>query len=481
MDANFEQAAEEFLQAIVREHYANGAGLKEHIEIVSIYDRFGWLFDRSTVDKMLSWQSTEERYLADFVVDGYLDAGVKEISEKVTNEVTQSTIEWKGEQIPFRRASLLIGNEPDAAKRHDLQSRIHAETERFNPDQTERWNVLHTEARRLGFESYLDMAERLKVFHLDWLRVQLDELCERTDDIYESELSHYLGSIGVPMEEATPADMSYLFRAPQFDSLFPAEKLLPALKATLAGMGIDLDSQQNVILDTESRPLKSPRAFCAPVKIPDEVFLVISPRGGQDDYAAILHESGHAEHFGWTSPDLSFADKRLGDVSISESYAFLMDNLQKNPRWLSEIMQDHNHDDYCRLARFHKLYMLRRYSAKLNYEMQLHVTDDFESMRAVYADTLTRALKVKISPVNFLSDVDDGLYAAGYLRAWIFEVMLRKYLEETYGLLWFRSPEAGKFVISLWQQGRKYPVDELAHHIRYPSLDAEPLIRELAR
>lgn len=218
-----------------------------------------------------------------------------------------------------------------------------------------------------------------------------------------------------------------------------------------------------------------------PLRVPDEVYLVISPRGGQDDYHAILHESGHAEHFAHTSPDLPFAFKRFGDGSVSEGYAFLMDNLMKNNRWFTEILGVNHVDDYLRLARFYKLWILRRYAAKLQYEAKLHTTDDTPNMAPVYAETLGKALHIKISEANYLSDVDDGFYSANYLRAWIFEVMLRKHLENTYGVLWFRNPESGKFLIDLWKEGQRYPVDELVHKFCYDGLDPEPLIMELAR
>lgn len=481
MDDNFEQAAEQFLQEMVKEHYLNGAGLKETMDIVSIYDKFGWLFTRETVDSRLNWTDTETRYLADFAIDGYIDGAVKHVSEKITNGLTQATVEWQGEQVPYRRASVIISNEPDSEKRHDLESRTQKVTEKFNPDRLERMQMLHAQTKSLGFASYLETYDNVRDLRLSWLRAQTDELLEQTDQVFDSELDHYLGEIGVSKEDATPADLSFLFRAPQFDGLFPQEKLLPSLRTTLAGMGIDLDSQQNVRLDTESRPLKSPRAFCAPVQVPDEVYLVIAPKGGQDDYRALMHEAGHAEHFGFTSPDLPFAFKRLGDVAVTESYAFLMEHLLKSPRWLSEIMEEHNQHDYLRQARFSKLWLVRRYAAKLQYEMMLHTTDDITNMRDKYAEILGKALKINISPVNYLSDVDDGLYAAGYLRAWIFEVMLRKHLEENYTAAWFKTPAAGEFLKGLWSLGEQHPVDELAHQLRYEHLDAEPLILEMAR
>ena len=82
---------------------------------------------------------------------------------------------------------------------------------------------------------------------------------------------------------------------------FPADRMLPALRGTLSGLGIDLDSQRNVHLDVEERPTKSPRAFCAPIEIPDKVMLVIQPQGGPDDWYALFHEAGHTEHFAFTT------------------------------------------------------------------------------------------------------------------------------------------------------------------------------------
>ena len=79
--------------------------------------------------------------------------------------------------------------------------------------------------------------------------------------------------------------------------------MVPALEATLTGLGIDLRSQTNVELDLERRPNKMPRPFCAPIEVPGRVMLVIQPIGGKDDWEALFHEAGHTEHFAHTSPD----------------------------------------------------------------------------------------------------------------------------------------------------------------------------------
>src|SRR5262249_38426318 len=130
-------------------------------------------------------------------------------------------------------------------------------------------------------------------------------------------------------------DSPRLIRAAEWDPVFPAERMVPALEATLAGLGIELDRQPNVELDVEPREKKSPRAFCAPIEVPGRVVLVMKAIGGPDDWSALFHEAGHTEHFANTSPDLPVEGRRLGDNAVTEGWAFLFEHLVDNPAWLS--------------------------------------------------------------------------------------------------------------------------------------------------
>ena len=114
--------------------------------------------------------------------------------------------------------------------------------------------------------------------------------------------------------------------------------MLLALRGTLAGLGIDLDAQGNVHLDVEERPTKSPRAFCAPIEIPDKVMLVIQPQGGPDDWYALFHEAGHTEHFAFTSPTCGWRRSALGDNAVTEGWAMLFDHLIDDRAWLSSML-----------------------------------------------------------------------------------------------------------------------------------------------
>ena len=112
--------------------------------------------------------------------------------------------------------------------------------------------------------------------------------------------------------------------------------------------------------------------------------------------------------------------------------------------WLERYLDWPDAGDFVAFKRFHKLYFVRRYAAKLLYELELHRSDNPRSKSKRYADLLTTHLGVRYNPADYLFDVDDGFYCARYLRAWAFEAQLRRHLESDFGGQWFLSAKAGQ-------------------------------------
>ena len=76
------------------------------------------------------------------------------------------------------------------------------------------------------------------------------------------------------------------------------------------------------------------------------------------------------------------------------------------------------------------LYFVRRYAAKLLYEIEFFQADESSTMRSRYAELLGDALKLPINPESYLDDIDGSFYVTGYLRSWAFEAQLRDFLRE---------------------------------------------------
>lgn len=478
------EEAEAFFTELLQEHYSNLAGLKPDLSLQPIYVRHAGLFAPNTVRFFLKAETDpsdrEYRYFREFIVEGYLENRVKQFSEEVVNRETQATVLWEGREIPLRMVAKEISSEPDMSRRHHLDQERRKVNSTINGYRLARWNTLYATVQELGFKSYGHAMDRLKDLRLSWLRSALTEFLRQTEASYRSQLTQRLHDIGVPVESATKADLARLLRAPQYDSLFPKERLIDTLARTLQGLGLDLGAQPNIVLDTEPRPLKSPRAFCAPIQVPDRIMLVINPQGGQDDYQALLHEAGHAEHFAHTDPSLPVAFRRLGDNSVTETFAFLFHYLTTDPLWLETYLSDGEvAASYVSFARFIKTYMLRRYAAKLLYEMDLHFSQDLTRAPQLYAETLSRYLLVTHFPEDCLTDLDDGFYAAQYLRAWMMEAQLRTWLRGRHGPEWWAREAAGSDLISLWRWGQRENALELALRLGYEGLELQPLLWDL--
>jgi hypothetical protein len=217
------------------------------------------------------------------------------------------------------------------------------------------------------------------------------------------------------------------------------------------------------------------------VQVPSEIYLVIAPVGGRDDYAALFHEAGHTEHFAHVDPALPFEFRYLGDNAITEAFAFLFEHLVEDPVWLERRLAVADPQPLATYARAVRLIYLRRYAAKLAYELELHGpgTADFDALASRYADLLSAALSIQWPRETFLTDVDGGFYCSAYLRAWALETHLRAHLREQFGQAWFESPAAGETLVSLWREGQRLEAEELLHELSGKPLEFDVLLDDL--
>jgi hypothetical protein len=482
--------AETFVGSMDREYYLHFAGHKGELEIAPIYDRHHGLFRKAAVEELRERLSRAQpgdderrtRYLLEFAVGGFVGEATKTQETALAEREAALEIEVDGRREPYRQASISQANEPDPERRAQIeQARLETLDAELNPLHVEVTNRSHELARELGWPSYRAMCEELKAIDLTALERQTGRFLETTGATYPEKLDQQLRSqIGLGFDSLRRSDLPYFFRAPSFDSLFPEGRLLSAFEETLAGLGIDLHAQGNVRLDTEQRPQKSPRAFCSPVQVPNEVYLVIPRTGGRDDYAALFHEGGHTEHYANVDASLPFEFRHLGDNSVTEGFAFLLEHLIEDANWLRTVLGVEDPDAYLEFSRASKLVFLRRYAAKLRYELELHAGERaLDEMPQLYVAHLSDAVGVEWPSVTYLSDVDPGYYAANYLRAWAFETHLRGVLHERFGEDWFARTEAGDLLRSIWREGQRLDADELLAQVTDEQLDFAVMLDEV--
>ncbi|MBI5285581.1 MAG: hypothetical protein HY874_10850 [Chloroflexi bacterium] len=473
--------AARFAEAVSREHYLNGSGQKADLELQPIFDRHARLFSRETIAALDAADKTDERYaeLRRLAVEGYLDAAANALTEEIADRETKDTVAWDGEHVPYRSVAPIVRNEPDAVRRHTIERKLVEATSAQNPLRERRWDVLHAKARELGYPSYRAMVEDVGRLDIAGLRDLVAGFLRDTEHYYRRQLARHLHAIGIDPAHAEKSDIAFLFREPEFDRFFAADSLVDVYTRTMAGLGFTGEAQQHITLDIEKRPTKSPRAFCSAPRIPDEVYLIINPQGGEYDYGAMFHEGGHAQHFAHADGALPFALKGLGDNSVTEGFAFVLEHIMAIPEWLEQYLFFHEPSRYLEMQRFNRLYMFRRYAAKLLYESELHAGDNVRGRQKRYADLLTAATGARYSPEDYLFDVDDAYYCARYLRAWIFDAQMRGVLRSRFGDGWYAQPTAGAKLVELWTHGQRYDAPALLAREGLGGLDIGPLVAEL--
>jgi oligoendopeptidase F len=474
----YREDADRFMAELDEEFYLHYAGLKETFDLAPIYERHARLTELEQVKSigLAVNGGSRARELWRFACEGYFGDLTRAHAERLAELEAELEIELDGERIPFRMVRPTIANEPDRNKRRELDARSNEILdEQMNPLHLEAAQIVQRGARELDFASYLELYRKaLPSSALDDLPEQCRALLDSTERLYETNADKLLRSrVGVSLDEAERYDIQRLFRAPEWDSMFAADRMLPALESTLADLGVDLRSQDNVTLDLEERPNKSPRAFCAPIEVPDRVVLVIQPIGGADDWHALFHEAGHTEHYAHTSRDLPMEEKRLGDNAVTEGWAMLLEHLIDEPEWLTRRLDFARPTEFAAEGATALLYFVRRYSAKLLYELEFHAAEDVTTMRNRYVELLSDAVKIDVTPANYLADIDSGFYVSSYLRSWALEAQLRAFLKEKFGSRWFASRSAGSLLRELWSEGQKMRAEELLQEVTGATLEME--------
>jgi hypothetical protein len=461
---DYREQADRFTAAINEEYYLHYAGLKDTLDLERIYEEFADLtsLDRANAIGAAANGDRHIRELWRFACQGYLGNLTREYDERAAQVEADLTATVDGEEIPYRMIRPTMANEPDREKRRRLEQTRNALTEEhLLPIELEEVAIEQEGVRRLGAPNYAELHRRLG-FRLDELAARARVFLDETEAMFEQAADRlFRARVGIGLEEAQRWDVARLFRAPDWDTAFPADGMLPALEATLADLGIDLRAQGNVELDVERREKKTPRAFCAPIEVPQRVVLVIQPIGGVDDWRALFHEAGHTEHYAHTSADLPVEDRRMGDFAVTEGWAMLLEHLVQDAGWLSRRLDVPRPGEFVAEGATSLLYLVRRYCAKLIYEIELHEADDPVPLRKRYVELLADALKIEPSDTDYLADVDAGFYVTEYVRAWAFEAQLERFFREKFGSTWFARRDAGSLLRELWSEGQRLTADEL--------------------
>ena len=484
------------MEALEREQFLAGAGHKPNAELRPIYDRFAHVLGDAALELTRdafrsatpgSDEHRSARALLSWQVESHASRTLAELDERIIAWEAGAVVQLAdGRQIPYQRVAIELATLTNRGERLALdEARALVVARELAPLKRDRLQRERDLVESLGIrDGYIESFGALSGIDLTALAAECEGFLRETEAMWtEVHGEAVRKQLGILPGDATRADALALLRAPRFDPYFPGADMEPTIRRQVAEMGIDPLANGRAIFDLAERPGKRSRAFCAPVRIPREVYLVLLPYGGATDYRTLLHELGHTLHFAYMRDDLPFEYRWLGDNSITEGYAMLFDHLMHDAGWLQRYsaLGKTRVAAYRRAAALEELQFLRRYAAKLMYEVRLYGGDvAWGALPDAYVDILSSATRFRYRAADAFVDVDPRFYSARYLRAWQLQAALRDVLVSRFDEDWYRNPRAGPWIVrELFGEGQRELAAEQAERVGAGPLSFAPLVRKI--
>jgi len=479
---------EEFEQTLNRELYRYYSGQKTQLEIHSIYSDYSDLFSTESIHVVTSeLKNTSEslssrrkscRKIAEFLIDQHLDCQTAPLTQEIARFESMQTVHWEGREISLSQVPAVLKEESSAIKRYRLYE-CNARAQQESGLKQKKVVQLRSTAVELGFKNYRDAREWISGINYKQLLNSLDAVLRRLEDRYKEQFRVSLEStLGISSQGAGCWDLAHWLKKNDERQIFSEINLIPVVKATIEELGVQPEHPDAIVHDMDRRTGKNPRPFCIPIRVPQEIKIGLLPGSGFKQYAALLHESGHACHFAWTNSSLPAEHRIWGDRALSESYGFLLEYLIRDPQWLARMLSFTKSRDFLHFQSLFRMFLIRRYAADLCFALQLHEQNSLDNMSEIYAETMRSYTGLKYQPESWLDELPDGFESADYIRGWILECMLRQYLCSKYGKDWFGNRSAGGFLKEIWETGLLYSADELCREIGFSELDPQILAEE---
>jgi hypothetical protein len=485
--AEYEAELQRYLYERSEEGRAVRVGEKEISEQAAIVARYASLFSREQLHALreaearASGEERERLYrLRKTCESGLIAAELAEREDELENAILAARVDFRGESMPLRNAQAQLAVLPEYRDREELGELQTRKSAEFNDTRLELLTAYEElEAELTGEPDAIARTEEEKQISLSELERALaaasDAISGAWDELRNTWFDRLLGA--ERDEVPTNAHVAWLRRLSPLESTYPKDRAVEVCMDTLKRLGFDLERDPNVRLDLEDRPQKSPRACVIASDPPKVVHLITRAQGGLHDYAAFMHEAGHALHYAGCDPNLSYTFRKISrDHALTEIYSYILEAVTREPGWHERYFRA---PENAEAARFLEALLYRRYVAKLQFELGFWAGFPNGTGGDDYARRLLEATGIRYPAENFLADMDGGFYSADYLRAWIRSAQLRTYLEREVGADWWSNDKTGDYLRELFREGTKPSSEEIAGRVGFDPYDTKPLLAEL--
>lgn len=448
----------------------------------ALYEGFDDLLDPATVKNLCQKgpQSRQEKRTFHALLGHCLQYAALPYENELSMWMQGAAAEVDGEKIYLRDVHNWCQKRSDLRKRRIMEKETSSLSKFLRPFAMSVWEVvLDLIENEFQYKNYVAYCQDKKRIDYSTQVAIVREALTATDELYFSAMDDWArNSLGVPLAEANRFDGIYLLGLGEFDHLFPGSIPLEDHLGFFRHWQMDVGRLPGLHLHTTFSEKKSSQGITFPLKIPQEVHVVLNPQGGWIDLETLFHEMGHALSAIFTSPSLSPPEKDFNPSNtLTEAFAFLIQNMCFSPCFLDRQLGLKPKD--IETIRHYKalkdMAFFRRYAAKLVAEYLMYTEKAMED-GAIYASVLKKHTGFSYKPETQLFDLAPELYSLDYVNAWMAEVSLEKVLSQNLGEEWMFIREAGDFMREWWKVGNSYELDEFFEREGIGSLSSSDLL-----
>jgi hypothetical protein len=470
------------------------AGLKAEQDTAAIIERYAWLYSEealAVVEAAAAVLGEEEKRVRATILTGIVERRTASQDDRLTSFYASAKAEVRpgrsgeaADQVPFYSALAEMAREPDAARREALGEGTYAVMEEADDLALEQNATVAQVLRELGYDSYTRFWSQLKEIDYAPLRAELERVADAAAGLYRAWVEPRMEAAGHRFGDCPQSHMSFIRGLPEHDPAFTVERFEPAMRRTFEELGLPLFDAPTIRIDLEDRPAKNPRASVWVPEAGREVHLLMRPQGGNHDYSAFLHESGHALHFGLSDPAIGWPMANVSrSMAYPELWSFLVERIGHEPEWLvqatgvSAAQAERISSDLVGVD----LMLFMRYVGKLGCELDLYAGDplDVSRGRALFAAVTSARSGFVYDARAWQFDRDPGFYSADYLRAWMAQAELELRLRAQFGERWWASREAGQWLRGQWRAGCAPEAEETVAEMGGRPWSGNALLRRL--
>jgi hypothetical protein len=462
------------------------AGLKTEQDTASIVERYAWLYSDETLDVVGEPADEERKRVRAALLEGIVARRTAAQQDRLETFYASALAPVGGERVPFYTAQSELARDPDPRRREALGEGTSAVMADAGELHLELEATVQDVIRGFGMGGYTEFFSALKEVDYGRLQAELVRVADAAAGRYRAWVEPRMEAAGHPFGACPNWHQPFIRGLAEHDAAYLAERFEPAMRRTFDRIGLELYSAPTIHIDLADRPAKNPRAS---VWVPEagwEVHLLVRPSGGNGDYAAFLHEAGHALHYGLTDMTIGWPLANVGrSMAYTELWSFLFERIGHDPAWIAEAtgVGDAVAERIATDLAGVDLMLFMRYVGKFAAELELYAGDPLDVARGqrVYTSATTARTGFQYDPRAWQFDRDGGFYSADYLRAWLAEAALDRRLRAWFGERWWAEPEAGAWLREQWRRGSEPEAEEVVDDIGDVPWSGDALLERIER